>query len=159
MKTSPLLFVYIIFLTSTLVQKENLNINGDNSDDGSLPKLTCRAIRLVSRWSSGGQQANPYVWEPRRQTTLITMENNKFMVQLYQKGDLVKIFYGSPWLLDNNMIIMKKVTVGENPLTMPMKVQFYFVFVFMNLPLYVGLRVGLRSTSNIVEFWELDHVT
>jgi len=26
--------------------------------------------------------------------------NNKFMVQLYQKGDFVKILDGSPWLLD-----------------------------------------------------------
>jgi len=59
MKTSPLLFIYIIFLTITLVQNmENLNINGDNSADSSLPKLT--KVELLD--SCGGQQANPFVY-------------------------------------------------------------------------------------------------
>jgi len=55
------------------------------------------------------------MWEPKRQLTLIPMENNKFMVQLYQQSDLVKIHDGIPWLLDNNMIILKKVALERTP--------------------------------------------
>jgi hypothetical protein len=42
------------------------------------------------------------------------MENNKFMVQLFQNGDLERILEGSSCLLENNMIILNKVTVGED---------------------------------------------
>jgi hypothetical protein len=54
------------------------------------------------------------IWQSWKQLDLIQMENNKFMVLLYHKGDLERNFEGSPWLLDNNMIILKKVTVSED---------------------------------------------
>jgi len=85
---------------------ENLNINCDNSADGSMLKLThaelldlCLVCRVVVNkpihLSTLEKRLDPML-EPRRQMTLVTMENNKFMVQLYQKGDLVKILDGSP---------------------------------------------------------------
>jgi hypothetical protein len=42
------------------------------------------------------------------------MENNKFMVQLFQNGDLERNLEGSSCLLENNMIIINKVMVGED---------------------------------------------
>jgi len=60
------------------------------------------------------------LWQPGRQMDLIPMENNKFMVQLFHKGDLERILEGSPWLLDNNMIILKKFMVGEDLIAIPM---------------------------------------
>jgi len=50
----------------------------------------------------------------------IQMDNNKFMVQLFHKGDLERILDGSTWLFDNNMIILKKVTLGKDHVVIQM---------------------------------------
>jgi hypothetical protein len=60
------------------------------------------------------------IWQPWRKIDLIQMENNKFMVQLFHRGDLERIIEGSPWLIDINMLILKKVIVGEDHVSIPM---------------------------------------
>jgi len=89
------------------------------------------------------------IWEPKYQISLIPMEDNKFMVQLYSKANLARILERSPWLLDNNMIILKKVDVGENPLTMSMNTteiwaQIHQPFGFMDdkVGALVGSHIG-----------------
>jgi hypothetical protein len=90
------------------------------------------------------------MWDPKHKMTLIPMDNNKFMVQLYQKGDLTRILDGSPWLLDNNMVILKKVAVGEDPLMMPMNTteiwaqvhQLPFGFMDAKVGALVGSHIG-----------------
>lgn len=85
---------------------ENLNINGDNGATSSLPQLSqaelldlCLVGRVVVNkpifLATLEERLGP-MWDPKQKMTLIPMENNKFMVQLYQKGDLAKILDGSP---------------------------------------------------------------
>lgn len=108
---------------------ERLNINGDQGGASKRPNLT--QTELLDLCLVGRVMVNPIhiatlearlgpIWEPKYQMTLILMDDNKFMVQLYLKADLTRILDRSPWLLDNNMIILKKVVVGEDPLTMAM---------------------------------------
>jgi len=96
------------------------------------------------------------MWEPKYQMTLIPMDDNKFMVQLYSKGDLVKILDRSPWLLDNNMIILKKVAVGENPLTMPMNTTEIWAQIYQ-LPFgFMDDKVGALVGSHIRKMVKFD---
>lgn len=109
---------------------ENLNINGDNGAASKQPNLTkaelldlCLVGRVVVNkpvhLATLEARLGP-IWEPKYQISMIPMEDNKFMVQLYSKADLARILDRSSWLLNNNMIILKKVAIGENPLTMSM---------------------------------------
>lgn len=61
--------------------------------------------------------------------TLILMEDNKIMVQLFHKGDMERILQGSPWLIDNNMFILKKAVVGEDSMTTSMNTTHIWVQV------------------------------
>jgi len=131
MRFSLLFPTYTIFLTFLSVNKmENLNINGDNSAASKRPNLTqaelldlCLVGRVVINkpvhLATLEARLGP-IWEPKYQMSLTLMEDSKFMVQLYSKADLARILDRGPWLLDNNMIILRKIAVGENPLTMSM---------------------------------------
>jgi len=109
---------------------ENLNIHGDNGASSQRPNLTqaelsnlCLVGRILVNkpvhLATLESRLGP-IWEPKYQMTLIPMEGNKFMVQLYSMVDLNRILDRNPWILDNNMIILKKVAIGENPMTLPM---------------------------------------
>jgi hypothetical protein len=50
----------------------------------------------------------------------MSTKDDKFMVQLCHKGDLERNFQGSFSLIDNNMIILKKVVEGEDHMSIPM---------------------------------------
>jgi len=161
MKTSLLFFIYIIFLTFILAKKmEYLNINGDNGAASQRSNLTqaelldlCLVGRVVVNkpvhLATLEARLGP-MWEPKYQMSLILMEDNKFMVQVYSKADLVKILDSSPWLLDNNMITLKKVVVGENPPTLSMNTteiwapiqQLSFGFMDDNVGALVGSYIG-----------------
>jgi hypothetical protein len=113
------LSTYIIFLIFfSITQMENLSLNGESSAIAKRPNLT--QAELLDLCLVGRVMVNKPVhlatlearlgpiWEPKYQMTLILMESNKFMVQHYSKADLARILEKSPWLLDNNMIILKK---------------------------------------------------
>lgn len=156
-----LLYTYIAFLTFfPAKQMERLNINGDQGGAPKRPNLT--QAELLDLCLVGRVMVNKPIhiatlearldpiWEPKYQMTLILMDDNKFIVQLYSKADLARILDRSPWLLDKNMIILKKVDVGEDPLTMAMNTmeiwaqvhQFPFGFMDEKVGALVGSHIG-----------------
>jgi len=161
MRIILLLYTYLIFLTISSIKKmENLNINSDHGAASKKPNLTraelldlCLVGRVMINkpihLATLEARLGP-IWEPKYQMTLILMEDNKFMVQLYSKADLARILDRSPWLLDNNMIILKKVVVGENPLALSMNTteiwvqvhQLPFGFMDEKVGALVGSRIG-----------------
>ena len=80
---------------------------------------------------------------------LIQMDINKFMVQLFHKGDPEKILDGSPWLLKNNMIILKKVTVGEHLVVIQMTTAKIWVQVHQHLFGFMDVSIGAFVGSDI----------
>jgi hypothetical protein len=161
MKVNVLFHIYIvilIFLSAT--QMERLNINGDHGVASKRPNFT--QAELLDLCLVGRVMVNKPIhlatlearlgpiWEPKYQMTLILMEDNKFMVQLYSKADLSRILDRSSWLLDKNMIILKKVAVGEDPMTLPMNTteiwvqvhQLPFGFMDEKVDALVGSHVG-----------------
>jgi len=123
---------YILFTTLIILFylniMESLNLNDDGRASNSQPNLSqaelldlCLVAKVVVNkpihLSTIEGRLGP-LWDPWRRMELIPIptENNKFLVQFFHKGDLDRILAGSPWLLDNNMIILKKVMVGEDPL-------------------------------------------
>ncbi|KEH25633.1 DUF4283 domain protein [Medicago truncatula] len=167
MKSSLLFFTYILFLTFISIKKrENLNINGDNGAASHRPNLTqaelldlCLVGRVVVNkpvhLATLEARLGP-IWDPMYQMSLIPMEDNKFMVQLYSKADLARILDRSPWLLDNNMIILKKVVVGENPLTMSMNTTEIWAQIH-KLPFgFMGDKVGALVGSHIGKMIKFD---
>lgn len=84
------------------------------------------------------------------------MEDNKFMVQLYSKSDLVKILDRSPWLLDTNMIILKKVPIGENPLTMSMNTMEIWAQIHQLPFWFMDDKVGALVRSHIGKMLKFD---
>lgn len=157
---SLILVVLIIVHFIPLATMENLNINGDNASSSKRPNLTqaelldlClvgrimvnKPVHLVTLEARLGP-----IWEPKYRMTLILMEGNKFMVQLYSQADLARILERSPWLLDNNMIILQKVAIGEDPMTMGMNSteiwaqihQLPFGFMDNKVGALVGCHVG-----------------
>jgi len=138
---------------------ENLNIHGDNTSSSQKPTLTQAELSnlcLVGRvlvnkpvhLATLESRLGP-IWEPKYQMTLIPMEDNKFMVQLYSQADLNRILDRSPWILDNNMIILQKVAIGENPMTLPMTTTEIWVQVHQ-LPFgFMDDKVGALVGSHI----------
>lgn len=109
-QSSPTLIFLSIAILILFKQMENLNINGDSGSSSKRPNLTqaelldlCLVGRIVVNkpvhLATLEARLGP-IWEPKYKMTLILMEGNKFMVQLYSQADLVRILERSPWLLD-----------------------------------------------------------
>lgn len=145
---------------------ENLNLNGDSSASANRPNLTqaelldlCLVGRVMVKkpihLATLEARLGP-IWEPKYQMTLILMDGNKFMVQLYSKADLTRILDRSPWLLNNNMLILKKVAIGEDPLTMAMDTIEIWVQIHQ-LPFgFMDERIGALVGSHIGKMIKFD---
>lgn len=88
------------------------------------------------------------------------------MVQLFHNCNLERILEGSAWLLDTNMIILKKVTVGEDQVVILMTTtniwvqvhQLPFGFVDTSVGALVGRRICMMvkydDENNYGPWWK-----
>lgn len=103
------------------------------------------------------------IWKPCRQMTLILMEDNKIMVQLFHKGHMERILQGSPWLIDNNMFILKKAVVGEDSMATSMNTTHIWVqvhqipFDFMDTTIIALVEIHIDKMVKYDEENNYDH--
>lgn len=107
MKLDSIILVVLIIVHLILrATMENLNINGDTASSSKRPNLTqaelldlCLVGRILVNkpvhLATLEARLGP-IWEPKYRMTLILMEGNKFMVQLYSQADLARILERSP---------------------------------------------------------------
>jgi len=46
-------------------------------------------------------------------------ENNRFLFQFFDEGDMERVLHTGPWHFDSYPMLLRKLQFGENPLTMP----------------------------------------
>ena len=92
------------------------------------------------------------IWRPWRKMDLIQMENNKFMVQLFHRGALEH----NPWRIENNMLILMKVTVGGDLGSILMTKTYIWVQVHL-LPFgFMDMSVGALVGNHVCRMVKYD---
>ncbi|WJX13204.1 hypothetical protein P8452_03620 [Trifolium repens] len=96
------------------------------------------------------------IWRPGQGVSISAMEENKFLFQFYHLWDMERVFQGGPWLFDNHMLVLKKLSVGDDPLAINIDVVEMWVQVF-NLPFgFMNDTMGLLIGSHIGRFVKYD---
>jgi len=81
---------------------------------------------LVGRWLSkkpirfhATRNRLSQLWQPDKQMDASLTENNCFLFQSFDKGEMERVLQTGPWHFDSYPMLLHKLDFGENPLTMP----------------------------------------
>jgi hypothetical protein len=160
---------FSILLNFLTVDMENLNINentigGRNYvDPDTISSDELLALCLVGSLLSDKpvkfhvmKERLATIWRPGQGVSISAMEENKFLFQFYHLWDMERVFQGGPWLFDNHMLVLKKLSVGDDPLAINLDVVEMWVQVF-NLPFgFMNDTMGLLIGSHIGRFVKYD---
>jgi hypothetical protein len=98
------------------------------------------------------------LWQPGQGVDIspMAMEDNKFMFQFFHPWDMERIYQRGPWLLDNYMLILRKLAFGEDPLTVPLDTTEIWIQIH-HLPFgFMTREIGLLIGSHIGKFINYD---
>jgi 14-3-3 protein epsilon len=158
----------ILFILFALTM-ENLNIN-DNVNNGrnyvdpadlSSDELLelCLVGTLLSNKSNRFHVMKEHLanlWKPGQGVSISAIEENKFLFQFFHLWDMERVFQGGPWLFDNHMLVLKKLNVGDDPITAELDEAEMWVQIF-NLPFgYMSPSIGEFIGSHLGRFIKYD---
>ena len=157
-----LFFILLTLITKsvTIVMSSNTSQNASNGHSqpehgqNNLDLLDCC---LVGRWLSNKpirfhatRTRLSHLWQPEKKMDAALTENNRFLFQFFDQGDMERVLQTGPWHFDSYPMLLRKLHFGENPLTMPIDTMDIWVqvhnlpFGFMNEPMgsLLGNHVG-----------------
>jgi 14-3-3 protein epsilon len=158
----------ILFILFALTM-ENLNIN-DNVNNGrnyvdpadlSSDELLelCLVGTLLSNKSNRFHVMKEHLanlWKPGQGVSISAIEENKFLFQFFHLWDMERVFQGGPWLFDNHMLVLKKLNVGDDPITTELDEAEMWVQIY-NLPFgYMSPSIGEFIGSHLGRFIKYD---
>lgn len=126
MQKSLILFLLsALYVTHIFTTMENLNIH--DKTNGQPMNNPMSAEALLDCFLIGKVLSNKPVkfnairdglassWQSGRGVTIIPIDDKKIMCQFYHLCDMERIYQGGPWLLNNFMVIFRKLSFGEDP--------------------------------------------
>jgi len=73
------------------------------------------------------------LWKPDHKMDAFLTENNRFLFQFYDQGEMERVLHTGPWHFDNYPMLLKKLQFGENLISMPIDTMDLWIQVH-NLP-------------------------
>ncbi|XP_074378089.1 uncharacterized protein LOC141719608 [Apium graveolens] len=86
------------------------------------------------------QQTLAALWNPGRGVYIKELEINLYLFQFYHEVDVKRIMEGCPWSFNRRALVMKRLTVGDNPRNVMLDKMEIWVQVY-------DLKVGFMSES------------
>ncbi|KAK2423744.1 hypothetical protein QL285_034177 [Trifolium repens] len=159
-----------ILLNFSFVTMENLNINDIPTTGGRnhVDPATLSADELLELRLVGSLLTDKPVkftamrdcfvnhWRPGQNITVSAIEENKFLFQFYHLWDMERVVQGGPWLFNSHMLVLKKLTIGDEPLAVKLDEAEMWVQIY-NLPFgYINEPMGLLIGSHIGRYITYD---
>jgi 14-3-3 protein epsilon len=161
--TSAFSILFFLFIFTM----ENLNIN-DNNGRNYVDPSDLSSDELLELCLVGTLLSNKFnrfhvmkehlanLWKPGQGVSISAIEENKFLFQFFHLWDMERVFQGGPWLFDNHMLVLKKLKVGDDPLTTELDAAEMWVQIF-NLPFgYMSPSIGELIGSHLGRFVKYD---
>jgi hypothetical protein len=96
------------------------------------------------------------LWRPVKGVMITPIESNKFLFQFFHNLDMGRVIVDGPWSFDNFMLALRKVSPGEDPLSVPLSTIEMWVQIH-NLPYgFMCKPIGELIGSYLGNFLEYD---
>jgi hypothetical protein len=96
------------------------------------------------------------LWRPVKGVMITPIESNRFLFQFFHNLDMGRLIVDGPWSFDNFMLALRKVSPGEDPLSVPLSTIEMWVQIH-NLPYgFMCKPIGELIGSYLGNFLEYD---
>ncbi|MBA0654479.1 hypothetical protein Goklo_021481 [Gossypium klotzschianum] len=74
------------------------------------------------------------IWHPIGGICITDLGEKRYLFQFFNEVDIARVLAGTPWFFNNHLLILKRITYGENPATLELNSTVFWVQVH-DLPL------------------------
>lgn len=72
-------------------------------------------------------------WKPGKGVMVRDLGNNRFLFLFYHERDISRVVNDGPWTFDKNLVLLRRLTEGEDPLVVTLDVAAFWIQVH-NVP-------------------------